>query len=639
MKRKIAAILAADVASYSRLVAEDEEDTLRRLAAYREVFDDFVVRAGGRIFNTAGDSVMCEFASAVEAVRCAIDIQESLRTRNMAFQPSRRLQFRIGISIGDVVERDGDLLGDGVNIAARLESLAEPGGICVSRSVHEAVANKVAIAFRDIGAREVKNIPQPVHAFVVAWPGSGGPDLPDGAGSGTESRPQTPERSGRRVATWVIGGGAATLIASAIGALWLRAAPPDAAPAVVGDEVRAHAPKVLPGDPAAAFAELARRGGLVPQPRTAAELYHNARLLEARGDTVEARAAYQRLAALPDERLDPHLRHAALLRVIEGRAGAREVYAALARRDGAPHMVGLVHALQFDGAERRRRVEAFAAAQPDYAPAQYLLAQEFAEDRVGYETLADKRAALAALTRFLAADAEGRLVPYFLDQSVLAEWLDDARRRHAQLERVLAATDRPPSASFVRSNAGWTVSLALPEAATAIAYGIGEGPFRSTGLASAVDQRTGKPIPMPSFSLPADQEATLLRVVYEDAAGRSIGPFAIAFDPAAALVSSQREILDRLPGAWLSLPRDNERLVYYTHLVSYRCAIAEVRVGYDGEPPRRPLSLPPCDRRDPYAIPADTRPYLEIGHGVRRVAAQITYADGTKSEVQEFRRE
>jgi class 3 adenylate cyclase len=168
MKRKIAAIFAADIAGYSRLVAEDEEETLRRLAAYRAVTDDFIAKAGGRIFNTAGDAVLAEFPSAVEAVRCAIDIQESLRTRNMAYPPSRQMSFRIGITIGDVVERDGDLLGDGVNIAARLEGLAEVGGICVSRAVHEQVANKLSVQFDDIGAQEVKNIPAPVHAFMVA---------------------------------------------------------------------------------------------------------------------------------------------------------------------------------------------------------------------------------------------------------------------------------------------------------------------------------------------------------------------------------------------------------------------------------------------------------------------------------------
>lgn len=168
MKRKIAAIFAADIAGYSRLVAEDEEETLRRLASYREVIDDFIAKAGGRIFNTAGDAVLAEFPSAVDAVRCAIDIQESLRTRNMAYPPSRQMSFRIGITIGDVVERNGDLLGDGVNIAARLEGLAEVGGICVSRAVHEQVANKLSVQFADIGAQEVKNIPTPVHAYMVA---------------------------------------------------------------------------------------------------------------------------------------------------------------------------------------------------------------------------------------------------------------------------------------------------------------------------------------------------------------------------------------------------------------------------------------------------------------------------------------
>jgi len=165
MNRKIAAIFAADIAGYSKLVAEDEEETLRRLGSYRAVMDDFIARAGGRIFNTAGDAVLAEFPSAVEAVRCAIDIQESLRTRNMAYPASRQMSFRIGITIGDVVERNGDLLGDGVNIAARLEGIAPVGGICISRTVYEQVANKLSVQFADIGEQQVKNIPTPVHAY------------------------------------------------------------------------------------------------------------------------------------------------------------------------------------------------------------------------------------------------------------------------------------------------------------------------------------------------------------------------------------------------------------------------------------------------------------------------------------------
>src|SRR4051794_34296414 len=168
MRRKIAAILVAHIADYGRLVADDEEETLRRMASCRSTIDDFITIAGGRIFNTAGDALLAEFPSAVEAVRCAINIQESLRTRNLAYPASRQMSYRIGIGIGDVVEREGDLLGDGVNIAARLEGLAEAGGICISRAVYEQVNNKLTARLIDIGARQVKNIPEPVQAYIVA---------------------------------------------------------------------------------------------------------------------------------------------------------------------------------------------------------------------------------------------------------------------------------------------------------------------------------------------------------------------------------------------------------------------------------------------------------------------------------------
>jgi len=167
VKRKIAAILAADIAGYSRLVAEDEEETLRRLETYRAVFSDLIARFGGRVFNTAGDAMLAEFRSAVDAVRCAVDVQESLRTRNRAYAPSRHMNYRVGIAIGDVVERDDDLLGDGVNIASRLEGIAPISGICISRSVYEAVANKISLKFSDLGQQKLKNMPERVRAYTV----------------------------------------------------------------------------------------------------------------------------------------------------------------------------------------------------------------------------------------------------------------------------------------------------------------------------------------------------------------------------------------------------------------------------------------------------------------------------------------
>ncbi len=207
MTRKIAAIMAADVVGYSRLMAIDEEDTLHRLLDYRTVFFDFVGRGGGRVFNTAGDSVLAEFPSAVEALRAAIEIQESIRTRNLGVPEARHMRFRIGMTIGDVVERDGDLLGDGVNVAARLESLAEPGGICISRSVHEQVTNKISVVFKDIGLQNVKNIPAPIHAYTIPIVG---PDVGEQAQTTGDDRRKTPVRR------WMI---AAAGIAGVVGSL------------------------------------------------------------------------------------------------------------------------------------------------------------------------------------------------------------------------------------------------------------------------------------------------------------------------------------------------------------------------------------------------------------------------------------
>jgi class 3 adenylate cyclase len=170
-QRRLATILAADVFGYSRLTAENEEDALRTLKAHRAVIDRLIERHDGRIFNTAGDSVLAEFSSAVEAVRCAITIQEELRVRNAQIDEKRRMDFRIGINVGDVLVDGDNLYGDGVNIAARLESIAAPGSICVSGSVFALVKNKLSYGFEDIGLQTMKNIPEPVPAFRLT-PGS-----------------------------------------------------------------------------------------------------------------------------------------------------------------------------------------------------------------------------------------------------------------------------------------------------------------------------------------------------------------------------------------------------------------------------------------------------------------------------------
>ena len=179
VKRKLTVILAADVEGYSRLMGADEEATLKALGTYREIIDGLIARHDGRIFSTAGDSVVAEFGSAVEAVRAAISIQEELRVRNAELPEDREMRFRIGINVGDVMVEGDNLYGDGVNVAARLEGLADPGGVCVSDMVYQSVEAKLDLAFEDLGAQSVKNIARPVRAYrVVIEPGPGAVAVP-----------------------------------------------------------------------------------------------------------------------------------------------------------------------------------------------------------------------------------------------------------------------------------------------------------------------------------------------------------------------------------------------------------------------------------------------------------------------------
>jgi len=166
IERRLAAILAADVAGYSRLMEADEEGTLASLKAIRrELGDPKIAEHRGRIVKTTGDGLLVEFASVVDAVRCAVEVQPAMGERNADIAPAERIEFRIGIHQGDIIAEDGDIFGDGVNLAARLEGLAEPGGICVSDRVHADVAGKVDVGFADLGEQQVKNISRPVRVF------------------------------------------------------------------------------------------------------------------------------------------------------------------------------------------------------------------------------------------------------------------------------------------------------------------------------------------------------------------------------------------------------------------------------------------------------------------------------------------
>jgi len=167
VERKLAAIFAADVAGYSALMGRNEVGTLRTLTAYRVIIDRLIAAHRGRIFNTAGDSLVADFGSAVDAVQCAVEVQEALAKENADRPAGEQMRFRIGVHVGDILVQGDNLFGDTVNIAARLEALAEPGGICVSSTVRDHVGTKLSVGFIDLGLRQVKNIAQAIRAYQV----------------------------------------------------------------------------------------------------------------------------------------------------------------------------------------------------------------------------------------------------------------------------------------------------------------------------------------------------------------------------------------------------------------------------------------------------------------------------------------
>src|SRR5271169_792321 len=168
VERRLAAILAADIAGYSRLIGADEEGTLARLRAHRrELIDLKIAEHRGRLVKTTGDGLLVEFASIVDALRCATEVQAAMTERNAAVPADSRIEFRVGINVGDIVVEDGDIFGDGVNVAARLEGLADPGGICVSARVQEDAAGRLDLTFEDLGEQRLKNIARSVRVYRV----------------------------------------------------------------------------------------------------------------------------------------------------------------------------------------------------------------------------------------------------------------------------------------------------------------------------------------------------------------------------------------------------------------------------------------------------------------------------------------
>jgi hypothetical protein len=262
----------------------------------------------------------------------------------------------------------------------------------------------------------------------------------------------------------------------------------------------------------------------------------------------------------------------------------------------------------------------------------------------------------------MAETVSHKQIPVYFDQMVDDVFLNGAAKgqpeaakettKPAELPQKLAALPpvsvprmpqndsvNAPIAMFSRHNGGWTAVFSIADPTLGISWRIGDtGEFRETGFLDTLDPRTRKRMPNPSIELAADAPAATIQIRYVDATGEMQGPFPIRFDPEAALIHDQRKILDMTATSWLSFREFNGLLVYYTQLMSYRCAIREVRVGIDTAVPDKVLKMPPCDPRDPSVIAHDAQPYLKLAPSTQFVSVELTYRDGSVSEIKSFRR-
>jgi hypothetical protein len=393
--------------------------------------------------------------------------------------------------------------------------------------------------------------------------------------------------------------------------------------------------RTMARDIAREFAAIVGRGSIVAEPKEPQDFYGNARLYELRGDFLNARRSYLGFFNFGLPYVDPHYRFQTFLKVQEGRAGAREVYGELANARRTDETLQYAAALLQEPEQRKARLEQIIAAKPEFAPALYELARNYSQAALGSQTLADKEKERELLTKFVALADSGKYLRWFLDQTVASEQLEDARQRLRLLSATAAA--RTVTIGSSRSNSGWTISFNIAEPFQELFVQLPQRARESTGFMSSVDPQTGRPEPKPFIELSGNTPATSIDVTYRDASGAMRGPFRVNFDPDAALYAGMKDILGMTKTSWLSLrDYDGRKLVYFTHLMTSRCAIAEVRYGFDTMTPNRVFALPPCNKADPYAIPNDATTYLEAPLTTRFATVQIRYRDGTQSAIERF---
>jgi hypothetical protein len=389
----------------------------------------------------------------------------------------------------------------------------------------------------------------------------------------------------------------------------------------------------------AGFEKLTKLGGLIAGPQNPEEYYHNARIYEQRGDYLHARISYESLFKFRLEVIDPHLRYQFILKMQEGRVGAREQYALL-QNNCQSYIVdyAIIHLLDREG--RIREIEKFIKIYPEFTPAYFDLARQFSESIRGRQSFSDKVNEKKALEQFVELADRGKLLRYFLDKEMANSMLDSASIRLKALELIEDnAINSPVKLTAMRHSSGSAIYLNILEKAREIFYRLEDEPdYQSTGFANQTDSVTGQQIPNYLIQLPAIPRPVRLKIKYLDIHQDLRGPFELKFDPTIELVRSNKKILEITLNHWISYRNFNGKLmVYFSHLLSYRSAIQEIRYGIDTDSPTELFRFPPPDVKNPYNT-GNLETWITVPPETEYVTVSLKYADNTLSQVQKFYR-
>ncbi|MEO1281967.1 MAG: hypothetical protein AAFV69_09550 [Pseudomonadota bacterium] len=382
---------------------------------------------------------------------------------------------------------------------------------------------------------------------------------------------------------------------------------------------------------------LEKLGGLIAEPETVTEFYNNARVFERRGDPLSARRMFERAVTKGTPAVDLHKSYVTLLKAQEGLLGAREIYADLRRSQPDNKAVALMAAVLSSTSKRESALRTLAKDGDGFGPAWLEIAQLYSVDRLGDQALADKQKEKAALEAFVKADEAGDIYRHVLDKRSADKWREVVTARLAPYKNRKVDIS-PVSISASPSNSGWIVTINLAEPAKDIRYAIGNAKLKSLGLMDHIDQRTGMKAPRMFFMMPLDVEATDIYIEYDDVRGEVQGPFRRRFNAAESHVANAKNVLENLTPNWLEgRDWDGRYLVYFSHLVSYSCALKEIRYGDDADTMDARWPLPECNLKNPYAVGNDAKIYKRYKRPPATLAVQLIYADGSSSPIKSFK--